>query len=368
VRNALFLIILFMVPAGSCLGGTLYQGEQTLWQDTVWSGEVVIDGILTVAPEVRLEIRPGTTVRFTFYDSNGDGLGEHELFIQGRLLAEGRKDSPVRFTSAENDPRPGAWGAINMMASEEDSLFRHCVVEYAYRGFHAHFGRAVVEDSLFRRNLRAFQFQDSTVRVSRCRIEDNFNGLQFRDATVSLNDNRILRGQWAIRCVYSDLTLTDNRIEGNRMNGVSLRDSTLTARDNLVTGNRKGVYLQRSQGTLSGNRIERNSEHGTFFEDSQVVLKGNKISGNGRAGVRWLNSGGEISGNDLASNGEYALVNDGRDDLRLGSNWWGDRTEEYIDQKIRDGKDRPGKGLVLRTGVLAESPFSEPPALRLIPN
>jgi len=354
----LLLLLLLLAPL-TARAGLLYQGEETLWQDTVWEGEVVVDGILTVAPEVRLEIRPGTTVRFTFYDSNGDGIGEHELFIQGVLDARGTPEAPVRFTSAEPHGFPGAWGALNMMASESGNRLQHCIVEHAYRGFHAHFGQAEIRDSLFRHNLRAFQFQDSTVVIERCRIEQNFNGIQFRESTVTLRDSRIAGGQWGVRCVYSTLVMSGCSIENNRINGLNLRDSELDARGNRIAGNQRGVYLQRSRGLLAGNLVLDNAEHGTFFEDSDCRVRGNRIAGNGRAGIRWLNSGGELTGNDLAGNGEYALVNDGEQPLAADGNWWGGNDPQLIAELVRDRSDRPAVGPVSSAGALAKPPVIE---------
>ena len=78
MRSLLCLCLLFFPATSTSADEPLvYRGEQTLWQDTVWDGEVLIDGILTVAPGVTLEIRPGSTVRFTRNDSNGDDIGEH---------------------------------------------------------------------------------------------------------------------------------------------------------------------------------------------------------------------------------------------------------------------------------------------------
>lgn len=351
----LFLLLLPVTASAT----TEYRGERTLWQDTVWDGEILIDGILTVAPEVRLEIRPGSVVRFTRNDSNGDGIGEHELFIQGELLALGTAEAPIRFTAA-GDGFPGFWGAINMMASEKDNVLEHCLVEFAYRGFHAHFGRGTVRDSLFRSNRRAFQFQESTVTIERCRIEDNFNGIQFRDSTVRMAESRVSGGNWGLRCVYSDFELVDSLIEGNHVNGVSLRDSSLVARGNSIIRNRRGLYLQRSRGEISGNRLQGNAEHGTFFEESDINLVGNLISDNGRAGIRWIDSGGSIAGNDISVNGEYAVINDGSDDMMIGPNWWGNKSR--IAALVRDRSDRADVGL-----ARWETPLQMAPELALKP-
>ena len=327
-------------------GGAVYQGESTLFEDTVWSGEVLIDGILTVAPGVVLEIRPGTVVRFTRRDSNQDGIGEHELFIQGRILAQGTAERPVLFTSAEPEPVAGDWGALNMMASEEANQFTHCLIEYAYRGFHAHFAAAKLEHCLLRFNQRGVQFQESEVDILDSRVIDNLNGLQFRNSKVNLARLQVQRNYWGLRGVYSQVRLEDCTIAENLVNGANFRDSTVDIRGNRVVGNRKGLYLQTSQGRIEGNLFADNSEHGIFLENSQTDVVGNLVTDNGRAGVKILNSQGLFQGNRLEYNGEYALVNDGQGAVVARGNWWGQRNNSEIPELIRDGEDRPEVGLV----------------------
>ena len=122
------LVLLAPQPLVAEEAPKVYRGEQTLIQDTVWDGEVLVDGILTVAAGVTLEIRPGTIVRFSRFDSNADGIGEYEIFSQGTIRALGTEARPVLFTSAESNPQPGDWGAINMMVSNEKNLLQHTVV------------------------------------------------------------------------------------------------------------------------------------------------------------------------------------------------------------------------------------------------
>lgn len=324
----------------------VYQGDSTLFEDTVWSGEVLIDGILTVAPGVVLEIRPGTVVRFTRMDSNQDGIGEHELFIQGRILAQGTAEQPVLFTSAEAAPTAGDWGALNMMASEEANRFSHCQIEYAYRGFHAHFAAARLEHCLLRFNQRGVQFQESEVEIVDSRIVDNLNGLQFRNSKVNLARLQVQGNYWGLRGVYSEVRIEDCTIAENLVNGANFRDSTVEFRGNRVVGNRKGLYLQRSQGRVEGNLFADNSEHGIFLEDSTSDVIGNLVVGNGRAGVKIVNAHGLFQGNRLEQNGEYALVNDGQGAVLARGNWWGQRTTQEIPALIRDRDDRGDVGTV----------------------
>ncbi len=353
--TALLLLILCGAARGE---GLHYRGENSLWQDTVWDGEVLVDGILTIPPGVTLHVRPGTTVRFTRRETNGDGIGEHELFIQGRLLASGTAEAPVRFTSAEVDPRPGDWGAINIMASEEENLLEQVEIEYAYRGFHAHFARASLADCRFRRNVRGLQFQESTVAIARCRVSDNLNGLQFRDSKVTLADSVVEGNYWGVRCVYSELALSRCRVEGNLVNGVNLRDSSLSATANRISGNRKGLYLQRSRCDVTGNELLDNSEHGILLEESDCRVTANRIAGNGRAGVKWIDARGSLAGNRLDGNGTWALYNEGAGEADARGNWWGSADPGAIAAAIRDGEDLPGMGR-----VDASDPLEEPPIL-----
>lgn len=317
----LLILLLLPFPAQALLH---YQGETSLYNDTVWEGEVLVDGILTVAMGATLEIRPGTRVSFTRYDSNADQIGEHEIFIQGRLLAQGTAEAPIVFTSAEEKPRVADWGALNMMMSEEQpNLFEHCLVEYGYRGFHAHFSRAELRNSRFRNNQRGAQFQESEVLIEGCEFDNNFNGIQFRDSTVKLTDSKITDNNWGVRAVFVNLKLTGCTIADNRINGVSLRDSEFELVENRLQRNRRGLYLQRSRGTARKNLISSNLEHGIYLEDSLVDLTYNRISGNGRAGIKVQQAGGEVLNNRIFANHQQTLVNDGEDDFSVAENWYG---------------------------------------------
>ncbi len=353
------LVLAWTLPAAA--ETLVYRGEQTLWQDTVWSGEVLIDGVLTVAPLVTLEIRPGTTVRFTRYDSNGDGIGEHELFAQGTLRALGSEAAPIVFTSAEAVPAMGDWGAVNIMASDDPpSRLEHVRVEYGYRGFHAHFASAELADSRFERNLRGVQFQESTVTLERCRIADNLNGIQFRDSKVVIRDSEIAGNYWGLRCVYSEVEIRGCAVRDNLVNGLNLRDSQVVLSGNRVDGNRRGVYLQRSNGLVRGNRIEHSSEHGLFLEESEVTVEDNRIRHNGRSGVKWIDATGLLRRNDLSDNGMYALYNEGLNDVDARRNWWGDVPVQRLPESVFAGHRRAGLGAVDWSEPLERAPaFAE---------
>jgi len=294
-------------------------------------------------------------IRFTPFDSNGDGIGEHEIFIQGTLRALGSAAAPIRFTAAAA-PQPGSWGAINLMASDGDNRLEFVQIEYAYRGFHAHFATALLRDCELARCVRGAQFQESQVTMERCRLLDNRNGLQFRDARVTLDDLEVRGGYWGIRGVHSQVALHRGGVSENLVNGVNLRDCDGTLQQVVVSGNRRGLYLQQSRITVAGCRLENNSEHGIFLEESSVRITGCLIAGNGRAGVRWVATSGEFLANLLAGNGEYALINDGPDPVVARGNWWGSADPARIALLIRDAADLPEVGPVDATDFLTVSP------------
>ena len=340
---AFILFCLIPLPV-KAMSETMYQGETTLWQDTLWSGDIVVDGMLTVAPEATLEIRPGTTIRFTFIDSNNDGIGEHELFIQGRLLAQGTVDSPITFTAFDR-LEPGSWGAINMMVSNDGNMLSHCIIEYAYRGFHAHFSSAHISDSTFTHNMRGLQFQESSVSIARSKIVSNFNGIQFRDSEVSIVDSAISSNMWGVRCLLSKVDISQTSIRNNGVNGVNIRDSEFTLIDNEIAANRRGVYLQRSRGNVAGNRIFDNSEHGIFLEDSIVEIFQNLIENNIRSGIKIVHSDVMITENNFVNYGAALIVLENEDDLDGANNCY--ENLDDIDRFVVDGTDRAGYGHLL---------------------
>lgn len=347
IRICCLLLLALTLPVSTMAGEVLvYQGEQTLFEDTVWNGDVLIDGILTVAAGATLEIRSGSKIQFTRFDSNADGIGEHEIFSQGTILVVGTAEAPVLFTSAEENPRPGDWGAINMMVGEAENSLTHTVVEYGYRGFHAHYSRARLSNCTFRNNVRGAQFQESQLVIDDCRFLDNTNGVQFRDSKVVLRRSSISGSHWGLRCVYSDLKMSGCVIENNLVNGANIRDGKIEARGNRIVGNRRGLYLQRSEGLIIGNEFSANSENGIFLEDSQIEVVDNRLVENGRAGVRWLNSTGRLARNQIANNGVYGLINDGMTTVNARNNWWGSVSPVDIAAAVRDGLDRFGLGTV----------------------
>src|SRR5512143_3524276 len=115
-------------------------GLHSIVEDTVWSGRIRITGDVYVKEGVTLTILPGTVIRFDTIEpkleENGGrnmlGLDSPyfpgaEIIVRGRIIAMGKSDNPIVFTSSDKAAQPGSWGAINLLGSS-GSIIEYCRV------------------------------------------------------------------------------------------------------------------------------------------------------------------------------------------------------------------------------------------------
>ena len=188
--------------------------------DTVWQGAVRIDGFVKVAKGATLTIHPGTDISFVRRDADRDGLGDGTLRIEGRLLALGTRQAPIRFHSAAAHPQPGDWLAIRADFSSEVHL-RYCVIRDSAYTLHAHFTRGVVEDCTIRDNIDGCRLGQADFVIRNCLVEDNQGkGLNFRNSTVTVTHNIIRRNDAGIFLFETQrpCAIHQNNLYANRYN------------------------------------------------------------------------------------------------------------------------------------------------------
>jgi len=303
--------------------------------------------VIQFADTAKLTIKPGTVVRFVKTDTDGDGIGENEIYVQGVLHAVGTTEKPIVFTSAEKDPAPGDWGAVNVMASEHDeNRFEHCVVEYAYRGFHMHFSHATVRNCRMHDNYLAIQCQDSKLDVSNCVIEKNRGAIVFKDSKLKIDDNIIRDNYWAIRFLYGEADIEGNIITDNLINSVTFRENKATLKGNTINRNRKGISAESAKVQIRQNSISDSTESGMFLRGSDGLVSLNTIMRNGNAGISIENSGVAIEQNNITDNRNYGIDNNGAADVDAVDNWWGTTDPAKISAMIFDKNDDPKVGTV----------------------
>lgn len=342
----LTLSVFFTASAALCVESSeqydfIYAEDETIFKETTWYGTVLIKGVVTVYEEATLTIEPGTTIMFEKKDTMGDGFGENEMYIRGEIVAEGTKDKPITFTSAEKVKRPGDWVAINMMVSEEKrNIFRYCILEYSMRGFHAHFSDMNLVDCNIRYNFLGVQFQDSKVKIDRCRINSNNQGMQFRDSTLIITDSSFSDNNIGIRSVYSTVEFLNNSVEDCNLTAYQIRGSKVHIAGSKFNSSKTGIAAQDSELYITGSYINDNMQDGLSLHNSEVTITNNYIILNGDDGVLIENCDGAVNSNIIYNNAKYNMYLDQEDDFDAKGNYWGtdniDRLEYFNYDKLDD--------------------------------
>jgi len=185
--------------------------------DTTWSGQIVIDGQVKVFKGATLTIAPGSDIAFVRRDDDKDGLGDGTLIVEGSLRALGTQAQPIRFRSAAREPQPGDWLEIRVDFSKEAQL-RYCEIRDSAHALHAHFTKAIVEDSHIHHNIDGSRLGQGNFIFRRNLIEANEGkGINFRNASIDITANIIRDNGAGIFLFETDRppTIAHNNIYGN---------------------------------------------------------------------------------------------------------------------------------------------------------
>ena len=93
-------------------------------KNTIWPASlspIRVTGQITVNAGVTLFIEPGTQLK---------AASGAVLVVNGTLVAEGAKGSPVIFTADAKEPKPGYWRGIRF-GKDSSGILNNCVIEYA---------------------------------------------------------------------------------------------------------------------------------------------------------------------------------------------------------------------------------------------
>lgn len=196
------------------------EGQQT------WSGEVRIDGVVTVKKTGQLTITPGTRIFFEPRDEDGDGIGDAELLVEGTLVAKGTAGEPILFTSGAKEPKPSDWKYLYLDFARKAEL-DYVISEYAYSGLQVHFCRARVTNSVFRYNIDGLRFSTVNLYAAGNRMHDNRHGLRYEERSSvavlhhnDIRDNEI--GLFVVTRSTDAARIEQNNIVNNRQYNVKL--------------------------------------------------------------------------------------------------------------------------------------------------
>ncbi len=341
-------------------GALEYLGEHGIAADITWNGRVTIRGQVTIQPGATLTILPGTEVLFRRLDTNGDGLGESVLHVLGTLRVLGEPDNWVLFSSAEEEPRPGDWDKVSLVASDlPDNVVRWARFSYGYQAFHDHFSAVALTGVIFDRNYRGVQFQESTsVTVDGAWFHHNRSAMRFRDSTVAISSALVEENVTGINYLRCTTKMADTVITGTFMDPLLGREAVTSLSRVLVLGNREGPRFKGdgSKVDLAACAVAGNLEDGLSLSGTDASIAGSLLEGNGFDGLSVTGGQVRVTGSSLAGSGRWAIDNNGDGTIDARENWWGSADAAAVDGIVWDKRDEPGVGKVLHLPLRSGAP------------
>lgn len=329
--------------------------DAVLTEDTAWRGEVFVEGALTVSPQTTLTLEPGTIVRFR-RTVPGEGAGPL-LLVQGRLVARGSAEAPVRFTSAFPDPLAGDWQGILLVGSEKKNLLEQCRIEGAAAGIDASFSTVALNKVSIASCGIGARFQDSLVTVSGGEASGCGVGVEFTDSESDVRDLTVRGNRIGMTVRGGSLLLEGAHVADNSETGFTATVSRLGIAGALFQGNGTGLVLADCEGKVTSGRIANNRHVGIHLVRSRVRVFGNEIASNGAIGLRVEDGRGIAWGNAFSGNGRFDVENAGGEDFRAVANWWGDPAP-LLEKRLNHRAQDPARGRILVKPVLAARPHS----------
>jgi hypothetical protein len=240
------------IIVGTPSGKPITLGDTVISKDTIWQGEFIIQGVISVKRGATLTIRPGTMIRFKKIDRDHNNVGDGEILIEGRLIAQGTADQRIIFTSAEANPDINDWSYLQFLASNKGNIIEHCHFEYAFSGIMIHYADVKISDTVFQNNNRGLHYNTADLKVDHCTFVNNRIGIRFMrmEGDVLVSNNEISRNEVGILFVRQHVNAVDfdklnrgkelPRFENNNISGNSSYNFSLGEeqdRDIAVPGN-----------------------------------------------------------------------------------------------------------------------------------
>ncbi len=288
----IFSIGVFMLTAGSACSEHLVLDKTVLAEDTIWQGEILIQGDVEVAKGATLLVMPGTVIKvvkkegfgpFKLNKDKNNHFPGIEIVVRGKIIAQGLKKNRIVFTSAAKEPNAGDWGGVNILESK-DNIVEYCEFSYAHTAVHGHSAHVVVSHCYF-------------------------------------HHNGVATGQKNIKEAGFD--------------------SVMPMLYNRITENGGGIlYGGGSTPVIAHNEISNNKFFGIYAKKGgMAIIRYNNITDNGKGVIVFMIKNGMLlRDNNIADNKDYnvSLLEGQKWDLDARNNWWGETDKASIMEKNHD--------------------------------
>lgn len=327
------------------INATIVYQDRLLTQDTVWRGEVLVEGVVTIAPQATLNLEPGTVVRF-----RRKGAQAPLLVVQGRIVASGTRETPVLFTSNFAVPAAGDWQGVMLLGSEKKNLLENCRIEGAQTGLEVLFSNLTLKNVRSERSETGMRFQDALIVMEAGGASACDTGLSLSESETTLRNISVVGNRVGLSARKSSVYLLDANLSGNRAAAFSGDGCRVKIQGGAALDNGSGLTLLQCEGTVAGARLAKNREYGISLTASRIRLNGNQISANGNNGLIVFDGASVAWDNAIFDNAGYDLYNAGNEEFRAPGNWWGPDGPKIFD----NGK----RGRVLYAPQLSAEPHT----------
>jgi hypothetical protein len=321
----------------------LVYGDRVLSADTVWRGEVLVEGVLVIAPQATLSVEPGTVVRF-----RRKGAQAPLLMVQGRIVAVGTKDTPVLFGSTLVPAAAGDWQGILLLGSEKKNQLENCRIEGAETGVDAIFSSVTLKGVRVDHAGTGMRFQDTQVTMEGGGVSESDTALNFTESEATLRNLSLTGNRRGLTALRSSIYLLDGNLSGNQASAFFGDSCRVKVQGGTLLGNGSGITLLGCEGSVTGVKLVMSRTFGLSLAASRVKVSGNVISGNGNNGIIVADGAAVAWDNAIFENAGYDLYHAGVEEFRAPANWWGGVTPKIF--------DNGGRGRVLYAPVLGSRP------------
>ncbi len=156
-KSFLIYIAIFILLQNSLAQQRLISGLK-IEKKTTWTGNIIVEGDVTVTKQGRLIIEAGTNILFKpnmDLQRSGKDKTRSELIVFGIIMVKGQLDRKVTFSSASNEPRMGDWYGIRLMSPNKISVLDNCIVQYAFNGITIKRSNPIIRNSQMTLNYHA---------------------------------------------------------------------------------------------------------------------------------------------------------------------------------------------------------------------
>jgi len=307
----LFLILPSLLHAEETLRDTI------ITQDTVWRERVTVDGVVMVAPQATLSIRPGTRVSFVGYSSV---IARSALVVEGRIDATGTPDAPISFEPASSSP----WGGVTLVDSRKNNRLESVSIRGAAVSLRIIRSHATITDTVVDGGGTGVETIDAVVSMRGGEIRNTDIGISINGGDLTIRGTTISGNGIGVNARSAALTCRETRFIGNRRRGLFTLQTHLLAEDSLFDGNRIAAAFDGGEGVFRRNRVQSSGGDGVHVANARLSIVENLFLRNAGNSLTLRDGLATVSRNLFERGQALDIVNLGTLPLHLPGNWWGD--------------------------------------------